>query len=226
MNYHFKEHQIDYDTLTIEQLEEHVEFIDWSLVSSCLITDEIKKSFSSLPGLKARLWLENLLNKMVFKEDQVAYPNAIFFFIGDEYYMEFNLKNGRLWCSQERVWSVFKKKVKFRYYDEIKFFIKNIVEQHSIFLKIESISTIEEFRQIEQHFKDKTIKPEVAGDEDTVEKYFKDKIKKPKIAKDEDVIKQYFKDRIILSLKDRKILPINNVSLDPLKIERYFNKKK
>ncbi len=52
--------EIDYNTLTAEQLEEYAEFVDWSLVPSHLITEEVKKSFGMLKSLKMRLWFDDL----------------------------------------------------------------------------------------------------------------------------------------------------------------------
>ncbi len=96
---------IDYNTLTIEQIEEKVEFIDWSLMPSHLITEDVKKSFGSMPQLNARLWFEDLLSKMVIKEDPKEFPNIVFFFIEDKYYMD-SYKSRDLWCSYDRIWSV------------------------------------------------------------------------------------------------------------------------
>ncbi len=56
--------RLDYENLTSEQIEEFVEFIDWSKVPSKFITDEVKKSFGAFPGLNLRIWFEDILSKL------------------------------------------------------------------------------------------------------------------------------------------------------------------
>ncbi len=55
----FDINNIDYNKLTLEQLEEYVEFIDWYVVPSHLVTDDIKKKFGAMKGLKIRLMVED-----------------------------------------------------------------------------------------------------------------------------------------------------------------------
>ncbi len=143
---------INYNTLTAEQLEEHVEFIDWSLVPPRLITDEIKKSFSMFKGLQARLWFEYLLFKMEKKEDKEKFPNETFFLIDDMWYMHIDLKTNNLSCSSGRVWIIFERFFDLQYF-EIRSFIKNQMEMHLNIIGLtpgESVHT--EIRHVEKHF--------------------------------------------------------------------------
>ncbi len=122
---------INYRTLTIEELEEYAEFVDWSMVPCSLLTNEVKTKFKSIPQLNARLWFEDLVSKMTIKEDQRKYPYRFFFFIDYNYFMDLNLRNGELWCSNQNIWILFlKNKIKDKTFSEIKLFIKNIMEQH------------------------------------------------------------------------------------------------
>ncbi len=145
--------KINYNKLTTEQLEEHVEFIDWSLVPSHLITDDVKKLFGSMPQLNARLWFEDLISKMVIKEDKKRYPDYIFFFIGEEYYMDYYLKSKRLHCSFELIWLFLESKVGYDH-EDVRLFIKNIVK---LYFKKKEITpmcaaSIRPYL-LEQHFK-------------------------------------------------------------------------
>ncbi len=149
--------EIDYDTLTAEQIEEHVEFIDWSLIPSKLITVEIKEKFKSIPQLKARVWFENLLSQMVIRVDPDAFPDRIFYFIGEEYQMEFYFKNKELYCSYERICAVFINDLKIKAtVEEIKLFIKNVVELYfpdmevtPCFITFEVVSWVEMHLQVQ-----------------------------------------------------------------------------
>lgn len=102
--------KIDHNTLTEDQLEEFVEFIDWSLVSSSLLTEEVKRKFKDITELQVRLWFEELLNSMEIKMDRKKFPYSIFFFKEGEWYMELDTKNGNLWGSNERIWSTLRRK--------------------------------------------------------------------------------------------------------------------
>ncbi len=121
---------IDYDTLTTETIDEYAEFINWSLVPSHLITDEVKKNFEFFPTLRARVWFDDILHKMVIKKDQKRYPNKIFFFVDDEYFMDFDFECNTIWCSYQNFWSIFNAKSNIKDDSEISNIIKNLVEQH------------------------------------------------------------------------------------------------
>ncbi len=145
--------EINYNTLTAEQLEEYAEFVDWSMVPSHLLTDDVRKSFGFLPALNSRLWFEDLLPQMVIKEDQKRYPYRYFFFIDDKYYMDLNFRNGSLWCSNQNIWLIFLKKKNNYSLEEIQLFIRNIMEQHYD-ITINPFSTDHKTRySVEAHFK-------------------------------------------------------------------------
>ncbi len=166
---------INYNTLTTDGLEEHVEFIDWSLVPSHLITDHIKQTFGLFSKLKARLWLEDLISKMMIKEDQEKYPNESFFFIEDKWYMDLNLKTGTLWCSYDKIWSFLENKNGFNY-NETQSFIKNVVE---MCFKKEEVTPAYTYSftgfELEMHFKNTIVTPtsSIVVDGSKVEMHFK-----------------------------------------------------
>ncbi len=110
---------IDYDTLTAEGLEEHVEQVDWSIIPSRLITKEVIDLFGTIPKLRARIWFDDLLNKMVIKEDQEEYSDQVFFFIEGKYFMNSCsvIDNLFLYCSYDNIWSFFEQKCNFSYYE-------------------------------------------------------------------------------------------------------------
>jgi len=60
--------KIDYTTLTVEKLEEYVEFVDWSLVPRKLITKDIQEKFSDLKELQARIILKELVDRIISGE--------------------------------------------------------------------------------------------------------------------------------------------------------------
>ncbi len=95
-----------------------------------LITEDIKITFRSIPGLEARIWFEELLIKMVIRKDQTTEPsNRFFFFTEGGLCMDLQLIIGRLDCSKELIWYIFENKYKFSYL-QTKFFIKKVVEMH------------------------------------------------------------------------------------------------
>lgn len=122
--------EINYTTLTEEQIEELVEFINWSRVPSHFITENVRRKFSPIfKGLQIRIWFEDLLSSFQIKVDRRIYPDSIFFFIEGELYMELDIKTGDLWCSYDNMWSVFESKFDCKY-DKIQLFIKNVVEMY------------------------------------------------------------------------------------------------
>ncbi len=158
---------IDYNTLTTEQLEEYAEFVDWSLVPSELITEKIKKSFEPMSKLKTRLWFEDLLKQMVIKEDKKKYPQSIFFFIDEFLYMEIEFKNRNIWCSDDRIWLSFENKTEYKY-KEIQIFIKNLIKIHLKNINLHTNLGVEDFKNFsvfhitwdsvtEKHFQNKKI---------------------------------------------------------------------
>lgn len=147
--------KIDYNTFTEEQLEEWIEFVDWSMVPYHLLTENIRRKFHSVPGLQVRLWFEELLNSLEVKINEERYPNRVFFFKENEWYMDWRKSSKSLWCSYDRIWSVFENKIG-RNYDEIQRFIKNVVEMHFKFKEVTLVSVSDRTYTIimmERHFK-------------------------------------------------------------------------
>ncbi len=166
---------LNYDTLTIEQLEEHVESVDWSLVPSHLLTEEIKRSFCSLSSLNARLWFENLLSKMEIKKDLKIYPVWVFCFVDDEWHMQLNIKNNELYCSYDKIWSFLRKKYGLND-KETQLFIKNVVEMHFRNMEVTPLNLNNlQLGSVEMHFKNMEVTPKSldAITDTVVEMHFK-----------------------------------------------------
>lgn len=93
--------------------------------------DTIKKQLKSFETKESpEKWFKNLLSQMTIKQDREKYPYSLFFFLGNEIYMEQD-KNYYylLWVCHKRIWS--KLKSKFGLKDqEIRDLIKNTVEEH------------------------------------------------------------------------------------------------
>lgn len=89
--------KIDYNTLTEDQLEEWVEFVEWSMVPFHLITPRVIRNFSPVfKELRARIWFEEFVNKCERKDINYFYilkdrdENTIF---------EINPIREEIWCS-------------------------------------------------------------------------------------------------------------------------------
>lgn len=143
----------EYNTLAEDQLEEFVEFVDWSMVPYRLLTEDIRKKFKDIQKLQARIWFEELLNSLEIKIDEEKYPGHIFFFMQDEWHMDLNEETENLWCSDGKIWSVFESKIG-RNYNKIQLFIKNIIE--SCFTNIKATPFREQdhfYVEVKRHFK-------------------------------------------------------------------------
>ncbi len=207
---------INYDTLTLEELEEHVESIDWFHVPSHLITEEIKKKFISIKQLNAIIWLNDLFSKMVIKEDQKEFPDELFFFIGDKWYMNLELKTGNLWCSKNNFWFVFGGKFHYNYTETSKF-LKNIMELHLENILVAPAAELSIHNQtIEKHFEDlkiTSLNSVSSTSEKIVTRHFQKKeliLIRPKANYKTDVteLEHFFKDKEIkpiLGLPDKNI---------------------
>lgn len=150
---------IDYENITPEQVEENIEFIDWVIIPDHLITNEIKDKFSSFPALKARMWFKEILNSLEIKIDEKEYPNNIYFFSGEKCIVDYNIKNGDFWISDQYIWSVFRINFGFNF-AETQRIITIMVEQHLENNAFVSISCIlNSFTKVEQHFKNKVVMP-------------------------------------------------------------------
>lgn len=98
-------------------------------------------------------WFKSLLFKMIIKQDQKRFPNFLFFFIGNNLYMDYDVKNNIFGCSYPYIWSNIQ--LNFGLSDEeISDFIKNQVEKH-FKMEINTPGTgLESFVElVEEHFK-------------------------------------------------------------------------
>jgi len=69
-----------------------------------------------------------LFNGLQLKFDFEKYRESLFFFRGDEVWLEYDLKDNHLWILYEK-WEVFENEYSMNYH-EIQTFIKNMVERH------------------------------------------------------------------------------------------------
>lgn len=156
---------IEYDKLTADQLEEWAELIDWSMVPSHLLTPRMAKNFSPVfNDLKARIWLEELLNSLELKIYELKYPHLLSFSKEGNLYMELDITTGELWCSSTRMWSVFEEKFYYEY-DEIQKFIKNVVESRfkNMKIKLKCLLAIDG-HEVKSQYEIKKIKPQRMND--------------------------------------------------------------
>ena len=105
----------------------------------------------------------NIFEGTHIKLDLKRYPNQVFFFKEDVFWMEYNWKNGYFGCRYEDFWEVLEREYHWGY-DEVERFIKNQVEQH---FKLKGVTpakgVVANCFWVEQHFKLKGITPSCAG---------------------------------------------------------------
>lgn len=94
----------------------------------------------------------NIFEGLHIKLDLKTYPNRIFFFKEDMFWMDYNWKTKDLWCRGEGFWEVLEREYHWGY-DEVERFIKNQVEQH---FKLKDVTpyanTLGVTDQVEQYF--------------------------------------------------------------------------
>ena len=101
----------------------------------------------------------NIFEGVYIKLDLKRYPNSVFFFKEDEFWMEHAWKKSYLWCRYEGFWRVLGMENRWNY-REVQAFIKSQVEEHfklkgiTPLINIISISIM-----VEEHFKLKGITP-------------------------------------------------------------------
>ena len=71
----------------------------------------------------------NIFEGTYIKLDLKRYPNRIFFFKEDKFWMYYNWKNKILWCRREGFWKVLRMENHWDY-GEVQAFIKKQMEQH------------------------------------------------------------------------------------------------
>jgi hypothetical protein len=92
--------------------------------------------------------------------DFEKYPYSIFWLDkAGNYFFEYDFKNEHFWCSQERIWRVFKTEFGMKYNDTQASLIIQ-VEQH---FKLKGVAPLllvsQHHKQVEQHFKLKAVAP-------------------------------------------------------------------
>ena len=101
---------------------------------------------------KEQLFID-LIQECEIKTDQQKDPFRIYLFKDDEFMFEYDWKNDILYCSNDRVWSVFVSKFNMSY-ETWKRFIADQVETHFNFRPSTTISIYKELRiRVETHFK-------------------------------------------------------------------------
>lgn len=117
-----------YDNPTPEQIEENIEFIDWSIMPLHLITQDIRDKFSAYGKLRMVIWLQEIFDTYEVKEHKTAFPDTIFFFKDNKCYVEFD-RGGIIRFTYKEVFYVMDK-VFGTYPRESGLIIKNIVNFH------------------------------------------------------------------------------------------------
>ena len=117
----------------------------------------------------------NIFEGTHIKLDLKRYPNQVFFFKEDVFWMEYNWKNGYLGCKWKDFWETLKKENKWDY-DEGQTFIKKQVEEH---FKLKGVTPIIGGGlmrwKVEEHFKLKGVTPYFSQSSEgaAVEEHFK-----------------------------------------------------
>ncbi len=142
-----------YDTLTVEQLEENIEFLDWTLVPRKMFTHELQAKFSCVSKLRARVWFDRILDQITAKALEEKCPDIIFLFIDKRCYMHLNKYTGELFCSQTLIWSYFIEDFKMGY-DGTYLFIKDMMERYLQVMEIPSNC----YKNEEKHLVQRNIK--------------------------------------------------------------------
>jgi hypothetical protein len=99
-----------------------------------------------------------LINGLQLKFDFEKYRDRLFFFRGDEVWLEYDLKYKYLWVSHEK-WEVFENEYSMDY-DEIQTFIKNMVGRHFNLKGVTPQRLTADFNTlVERHFNLKGVTP-------------------------------------------------------------------
>ena len=117
----------------------------------------------------------NIFEGTHIKLDLKRYPNQVFFFKEDVFWMEYNWKNGYLGCKWKDFWETLKKENKWDY-DEGQTFIKKQVEEHFKLKGVTPYPSSPSYHSgVEEHFKLKGVTPTYLSGEKQVlvEQHFK-----------------------------------------------------
>lgn len=94
-----------------------------------------------------------LIQGLILKEDKKEFPGNIFYFKGDKFWLEYNEKNRYVWVRYDGFWDVFEEDYGLGY-QEIKDFLKGMLESHFKWEGVTPISLSNIFRDmLEEHFK-------------------------------------------------------------------------
>ncbi len=77
---------------TAEQIEEYIEFIDWSLMPINRIPKETKEKFSDVKQLQLIIWMQEIFDTYEIKENKITFPDSLFFFKDRICYIELDKK--------------------------------------------------------------------------------------------------------------------------------------
>ena len=116
----------------------------------------------------------NIFEGLHIKLDLKTYPNRIFFFKEDMFWMDYNWKSKDLWCRGEGFWEVLKRENNWGH-GEVRAFIRSQLEQHFKLKDVTpGVASANRRMSLEQHFKLKDVTPyaNTLGVTDQVEQYF------------------------------------------------------
>lgn len=117
-----------YVNMNEAQLEEYIEFVDWTIVPKDLLTEKLVNKFPSIIDLRARIWFEQLLNSMTERTSR-EYPDKFFFFKEGKYCMDLNVSKNTLIYSDSEVYLNFLNKFGFNEY-KASIFVKAIAKRY------------------------------------------------------------------------------------------------
>ena len=74
-------------------------------------------------------FVHGILSKIKPKVDDEKYPNVVFYFIEDQFYIEQDLKTRTFWCRYKDFWSFFESKFNLEH-EETQVFLNYLLEEH------------------------------------------------------------------------------------------------
>lgn len=130
----FREVQkLDYNNLTDEQIEEFVEFLDWSRVPSRFITNDVKKYFGSFPELNLRIWFEDILSKLQPLSGYEEFISGVCYqdILTKNFLAEFNFIKNKIYFCNKNVLSKINENHKSNYTSNtVEKYIRSVWKEH------------------------------------------------------------------------------------------------
>ena len=117
----------------------------------------------------------NIFEGVHIKLHLKEYPNSVFFFKEDKFWMEYDWKYKNLWCRCEDFWEVLKRENNWGH-GEVRAFIRSQLEQHFKLKDVTpGVASANRRMSLEEHFKLKNVTPELNPQRPLhqVEKHFK-----------------------------------------------------